>query len=240
MDLLLAFRVMILAIIQGVAEFLPISSSGHLLVLGRLFQLPDVFLLTILLHLGTLMSVIVFFYRDICDVFAYNRRVIWLVIVGSIPTVAIAFSVMKYFPHIESSRAVTGVCFLVTGFLLLTLMRNHSRTETEEYYEKIAYEEEGYEPPVTKTSENTSTWDAFIIGIAQGIAVLPGLSRSGTGSTADPWSALPFPRWFSASGNMSPIRLRRFPISIRPRLRTGTTRITWRRTSVSLRSGRMS
>ena len=91
MDLLLAFRVMILAIIQGVAEFLPISSSGHLLVLGRLFQLPDVFLLTILLHLGTLMSVIVFFYRDICDVFAYNRRVIWLVIVGSIPTVAIAF-----------------------------------------------------------------------------------------------------------------------------------------------------
>lgn len=180
MDLLLAFRVMILAIIQGVAEFLPISSSGHLLVLGRLFQLPDVFLLTILLHLGTLMSVIVFFYRDICDVFAYNRRVIWLVIVGSIPTVAIAFSVMKYFPHLESSRAVAGVCFLVTGFLLLTLMRNHSRTETEEYYEKIAYEEEGYEPPVTKTSENTSTWDAFIIGIAQGIAVLPGLSRSGS------------------------------------------------------------
>ena len=93
------------------------------------------------------------------------------------PFLVIPFSVLL---SLESSRAVTGVCFLVTGFLLLTLMRNHSRTETEEYYEKIAYEEEGYEPPVTKTSENTSTWDAFIIGIAQGIAVLPGLSRSGS------------------------------------------------------------
>ena len=55
--------VSVMAVVQGIAEFLPISSSGHLLVLGRLFDLPDVFTLSILLHAGTLLSVIVF---DLC------------------------------------------------------------------------------------------------------------------------------------------------------------------------------
>ena len=152
MDVDLFFRVFILAIVQGIAEFLPISSSGHLLVLGRFLEIPDVFTLTILLHLGTLFSVIVFFAAK----FVHER-----------------------FPQIETSRLTAGVCFFVTALLLLTIMRRNSRTEDEEYYEKIACEEEGFEPPVIKTVENTTWWDAIVVGIAQGFAVLPGLSRSG-------------------------------------------------------------
>lgn len=180
LDIDMVFRVFLLAIVQGIAEFLPISSSGHLLVLGRLFELPDVFLLSILLHLGTLLSVLVFFGRELGFVIAHRPRVIGLVIVGSIPTVLIAFSVMKFFPWLETSRLTTGVCFLVTAFLLLTVMRRYSRTEEEEYLEKVAYQDEGFEPPEMKTAENTTLWDAFCIGVAQGFAVLPGLSRSGS------------------------------------------------------------
>lgn len=176
----MTFRVLILAIVQGIAEFLPISSSGHLLVLGRFLELPDVFQLTILLHLGTLLSVLVFFAREIVFVLMHRFRVVGLVIVGSIPTAIIAFSVMHFFPQFETSRLTTGVCFLITGILLLTVMRRFSRTEAEEYLEKVAYQDEGYEPPEMKTAENTTFKDAFWIGVSQGFAVLPGLSRSGS------------------------------------------------------------
>lgn len=179
MEAALLFKVFLLAIIQGIAEFLPISSSGHLLVLGRLFEIPDAFLLAILLHLGTLFSIIVFFSRRIGEVLTSQWRVVGLVIVGSIPTVAIAIAVRTYLPQLEASRLTTGVCFLITALLLLTIMRRHSLTESEEYYEKLAYEDEGVEAPEIKTSENTTFWDAIVIGIAQGFAVLPGLSRSG-------------------------------------------------------------
>ncbi|MBP5623179.1 MAG: undecaprenyl-diphosphate phosphatase [Thermoguttaceae bacterium] len=180
MDLVLIFRVVLLAVIQGIAEFLPISSSGHLLVLGRLFEMPDVFLLTILLHFGTLFSVLVFFLPELTDVVLHRQRAIALVIVGTIPTVAIAFAIQKFFPQFETSRLTAGVCFILTGLMLVTILRRCSRTESEEYYEKIAYEEEGVEPPVMKTIENTTWFDAFFIGIAQGLAVFPGLSRSGS------------------------------------------------------------
>ncbi len=180
MDLILIFRVALLAVIQGIAEFLPISSSGHLLVLGRVFEIPDVFLLTILLHLGTLFSVLVFFLPELTEVLLHRRRAIALVVVGTIPTVAIALAIQKYFPQFESSRLTAGICFLLTGLMLVTILRKYSRTESEEYYEKIAYQEEGYDPPVLKTIENTTWFDALFIGIAQGLAVFPGLSRSGS------------------------------------------------------------
>ncbi len=180
MDIILIFHVMLMAIVQGIAEFLPISSSGHLIVLGHFFNLEDVFLLSILLHAGTLLSVLVFFYRELVDACVYRPRIIGLVIWGTIPTVVLAFTVQKFLPWIETSLWVTGCGFLATAFLLMTVMRRNSRTFDEEYYEKIAYEEEGLEAPVAKTGETTSWLDAFIVGLVQGIAVIPGLSRSGS------------------------------------------------------------
>lgn len=180
LDMALLFRVVILAIIQGIAEFLPISSSGHLLVLGHLFEMPDNFTLMILLHLGTLFAVLVFFRKEILAIFTYRKRALGLIIVGSIPTAIIGLVLQKLFPQLETSRLMTGVGFLLTGIILITVMRRHSRTESEEYYEKIAYEEEGYDGPVTKSVEETTWLDAIFIGIVQGLAVLPGLSRSGS------------------------------------------------------------
>lgn len=150
LDMALLFRVVILAIIQGIAEFLPISSSGHLLVLGHLFEMPDNFTLMILLHLGTLFAVLVFFRKEILAIFTYRKRALGLIIVGSIPTAIIGLVLQKLFPQLETSRLMTGVGFLLTGTILITIMRRHSRTESEEYYEKIAYEEEGYDGPVTE------------------------------------------------------------------------------------------
>lgn len=180
LDIDMAFRVFILAIVQGIAEFLPISSSGHLLVLGRLFELPDVFFLSLLLHLGTLLAVLVFFARELAYVCTNQLRVIGLVIVGSIPTALMGFACLKYFPELQSSRLMTGIGFFITAVLLLTVMRRYSRTEEDEYLEKVACQNQGFEPPVMKTAENMTFTDAVIIGITQGLAVLPGLSRSGS------------------------------------------------------------
>lgn len=180
LDLDMALRVFLLAIFQGIAEFLPISSSGHLLVLGRLMELPDVFLLTILLHLGTLLSVLVFFARELARVCLRQPRALALVIVGTIPTVAIAFSIQHFLPWFETSRLTTGVCFLITALLLFTILRSSCRTEEEEYMMRIAYQDEGLIPPEQKTIETTTWLDVIIIGIAQGFAVFPGISRSGS------------------------------------------------------------
>ena len=182
-DLANVFYVVIIAIVQGIAEFLPISSSGHILVLGKFFKLPDVFTLNILLHAGTLLSVLVYFFKDIVDVLLHRPRVIWIVIVGSIPTAAIGFAVMHFIPQIEESFLACGFFFLVTGLLLATMMRRYGqRTEHEIYFEEVARNagDEDLDIPEPKTSETTTAFDAFLVGIMQGLAVFPGLSRSGS------------------------------------------------------------
>jgi len=179
-DLALVIKVFILAVVQGIGEFLPISSSGHLLVLSRFFELPDAFTLSILLHAGTLASVVCFFFSKIIEVFRFRRRAIWLVIVGSIPTVIVAAIIMKCFGFLEESLATTGIGFLLTACLLLFILRNRCLSDYEEYYVKYATNEEDASQIDSKTIETTSFTDAIIIGLAQGIAALPGLSRSGS------------------------------------------------------------
>jgi len=179
-NLALFFKVLILAILQGIGEFLPISSSGHLLVLSRFFELPDAFTLSILLHAGTLASVVCFFFDKIVEVFRFRRRAVLLVCVGSIPTVIIAAIIMKCFGFLEQSLTTTGIGFLLTAFLLLFVLRNRCPSDYEEYYLKYASGNDDDPIPETKTIETTTFKDAVIVGIAQGIAALPGLSRSGS------------------------------------------------------------
>ena len=180
--------VSVMAVVQGIAEFLPISSSGHLLVLGRLFDLPDVFTLSILLHAGTLLSVIVFFAKDLYEAVFHRPRTLALVIVGTIPTVLIGFAILHYAKLLEESLLATGCFFIVTGVMLLTVMRNYGqRSEHELYFEEVArnvddedgdeYEEFKKDEP--KTAATMSFLDAILVGIVQGIAALPGISRSG-------------------------------------------------------------
>ncbi|MDO5308828.1 MAG: undecaprenyl-diphosphate phosphatase [Planctomycetia bacterium] len=199
-EITMLFKTLLLAVVQGIAEFLPISSSGHLLVLGRLLELPEIFTLSILLHLGTLASVIVFFRRELLDVLLRRQRAILLVIVGSIPTGIIGVIIVKYFDFLEESLLVTGLGFFVTGLLLVTLVRRHCCTEHQLYFDmverSIEEEEIGMELEAPKTIETTSFLDALIVGTAQGISALPGLSRSG--STISAAAGLNFDREWAA------------------------------------------
>ena len=183
-DLTTVFYVLILAIVQGVAEFLPISSSGHLLVLGTFFELPEVLTLSIILHAGTLLSVLFFFAKEIYEACTSKPRVLGLVIVGSIPTVIIALAIMAFAPQLEESLLLTGFLFIVTGILLMTILRSRCQiTEHQRYFEQIemAADGDGDAPDFNepKTADTTTWLDAIVVGIAQGFAALPGLSRSG-------------------------------------------------------------
>jgi len=179
-----------LAIVQGIGEFLPISSSGHLLVLGNILfgdssTINDESLVTlsILLHGGTLVSILVFFYKQIWEVITRDWRVIGLLITGSVPTGIIGIVVIKKFPFLEESLLLAGIGFFITAFLLFKFVAPPRKNARETYFESIA-ETNGESPKLSeeknlKTLDTMTFLDAFIIGFFQGIAVLPGFSRSG-------------------------------------------------------------
>ena len=179
-----------MSIVQGIGEFLPISSSGHLLVVGKLLfsdsggiNEDDLLTLTVLLHAGTLLSILVIFRRNLWEMLTDNYRLILLLIVGTIPTgilgVAIKLASEKFCPGLTGSLPLTGLGFLITGFLLLNFLGKNQRIKMGASFSKTAEENESQGQPLKTV--RTMTWlDAFIIGIFQGIAVLPGISRSGT------------------------------------------------------------
>lgn len=171
----------LLGIIQGITEFLPISSSGHLVVFQNLFGLHEPELLfDIMVHVGTLMAVVVVFWSDILglvkDPFFYlfdrlkrdskisskspsHMRLLGLIIIATIPTAIIGYLFEERIERLFSSLQTVGMMLLVTG-LLLWLTRRFSRDEKD----------------VSKTSYK----NAFVIGVVQGLAILPGISRSGS------------------------------------------------------------
>ena len=157
-------QIIILAIIQGLAEFLPISSSGHLVVADALLQAigrtPPAKLIevSIVLHLGTLGSVIYFYWNRIWRLFGADRRVIWLMIVGTLPAVVFGLLLKSLVPQVLERPLVAGLLFPVTGLLLIGASRKQPGTLD---YLQLSYRQ------------------AFFIGLLQAVAILPGISRSG-------------------------------------------------------------
>ena len=190
MDTANIIKIVIMAIVQGIGEFLPISSSGHLLVAGKLLfsgsggiNEDELMTLTILLHAGTLLSILVIFRRSIWEMLTDNYRLVFLLIVGSVPTgiigVGIKFVTEKLYPGLTGSLPLTGIGFLITGFLLLNFLGKKNRMKMGSSIASAPKENEPQESSL-KTVRSMTWFDAFIIGIFQGIAVLPGISRSGT------------------------------------------------------------
>jgi undecaprenyl-diphosphatase len=153
----------ILGIIQGLTEWLPISSSGHLKIAEHIIgeKTPLVFDFT--LHIGTLIVVLVFFRKDIQNILSAlvhldfkteNGRLIPLIIAATIPAAAVAIIIIKYFLDLSGNLLYIATSFILVGIILYA-------TKTGGETEDINY----------KT--------AIIVGIAEGIAIIPGISRSG-------------------------------------------------------------
>ncbi len=172
------FTSFLLGLIQGVAEFLPISSSGHLAIAQNLLNLqaeiPAFF--DVLLHLGTLLAVFVAYWQDIKDMVVEffcgigdlvhhstptpvppARRLILLIILGTLPLFAV-LPIKDKVQGLSDNMIFIGAALIVTGFLLFAsdMMRKGRKTE------------------------RNATWlDVLIVGAGQAIATMPGISRSG-------------------------------------------------------------
>lgn len=162
-------NLLILAVVQGIAEFLPISSSGHLVVLGSILQsvnaseglqkLNESATLEIILHAGTLGSILVIYWRRILDLLTRDRRVIPLLVVGTIPAAIIGVAIKLQFESVLKSTPLAASMLLVTGGLLIFLGR--LKPGGDEY-------------------QGMSWKSALAIGTFQAFAILPGISRSGS------------------------------------------------------------
>lgn len=172
-----AVQVIILAVLQGIAEFLPISSSGHVVVMSKLLDGKfDVTELNIVLHAGTLLSIFVFYRRQILWLLTKNRRVVPMLVIGTLPVVVTGLVIKMKYSWITKDPLLAGFMFVVTGFLLMTLDKLGNDDEDDE--KKSA----GAEPtPETGIEYTEISWkQSLIIGLFQAVAILPGISRSGS------------------------------------------------------------
>ena len=153
------WEAIVLGITQGLTEFLPVSSSGHLILMGRFLGTADVSVgFELVCHLGTLLAVIIAMRREIWEVARKPLgKQMRLITVASIPTAVIGGIITCFFRDaLEGALLIYG--FIITGILLICCgIFGKSRARGEMLYPHAA-----------------------AIGAAQGIAVLPGLSRSGT------------------------------------------------------------
>jgi len=143
-------------IVQGVTEFLPISSSGHLVILHKLIGLqePQV-VFDIFLHLGTLIAIVIVFRKDIIEVFTVKKRTGLLILIGTVSTAGFILLFGKGIESLFGNVKIVGVMLIVTGAWLI--LGNFLRYGTE----------------------GLTGLKALLIGLAQGIATIPGISRSG-------------------------------------------------------------
>lgn len=171
----------ILGLVQGLAEFLPVSSSGHLALLQQWFGIEEdnVLLFAVLLHVGTLISVLIVYWKDVWelikelgltikDIFTGKglrleerptRKLGVMIIVATIPTGVIGILFNDFFDSLYNSVIPIGVGLIITGFLLILA----ERTGTS-----------------SRGIQQMNYRNALFIGTVQGIAICPGISRSGS------------------------------------------------------------
>ena len=170
-----------LGLVQGLTEFLPVSSSGHLALLQNFFGITgdDVLLFTVLLHVGTLISVFFMYWRDLIDLIKEffialadlvtgkglrleerpTRKLGLLIIAATIPTAIIGFAFNDFFESLYSNILFIGIGFIITGTMMFLSEKFGSNS---------------------RDLEHMNFRNAIFIGIMQGIAICPGISRSGS------------------------------------------------------------
>ena len=157
------FHAVILGIVQGLTEFLPVSSSGHLVLLQKVFGIeePALFFDT-MLHAGTLLAVFAVLWRDIWDILKkIIQPLTGYLIVATIPAVIFALLFGDVIEHAFETGQFLGICFLGTTAILVIAEQLSKRGEN------------------TKKADSMTWQDSLIIGVMQMIAIVPGISRSG-------------------------------------------------------------
>lgn len=163
-------EILVLSIVQGLTEFLPVSSSGHLVVANALLETlgapaaQDLVEVSIALHLGTLASVIVYYRKEIARLLGSDWRVAPLLILGTIPAAIVGIGIKKGLPDemaagVLENVLLAGLMFPVTAGLLYVASK---RSAGELEYQGLSWGK------------------VLAIGAAQALAILPGISRSGS------------------------------------------------------------
>jgi len=156
---------LILAVLQGITEWVPISSSGHLVLFEELLGYDGGLVFDVALHFGTLMAVFVYFGKDIIEILedllkgrfnSANGRMGLLLIIASIPAALLGFFAKDYFDAVLTNLAIVAWGFALSGiFLMIASVPGRIKVD------KIGWRE------------------AFFVGTAQALAIIPGISRSG-------------------------------------------------------------
>ena len=183
-------QAIILGIVQGLTEFLPVSSSAHLVFMTDIFGLPQNVAFDTILHLGTLVAVVGYFWKDILtiisafissvlDIFRGRfkegleekpfKKLSWLLVIGTIPAGLAGILFQKQFEALFSDVLYVGFFLIVTGLLLWGAERVK---------------------PGTKDVKDITFKNALVIGLFQAIAIAPGISRSGATISAGLFSGL--------------------------------------------------
>jgi len=173
----------LLGLVQGLTEFLPVSSSGHLVILQKLTgfdnETSSFIFFDTLLHLGTLFAILLIFRYDIKKIVSslinWNkvdeenrvyRRISGYLAIGSIPIAVLGYSLSGIFEELFRSILVVGLMLIVTGAILLVADRFSAGDRPHNNYSKIRLS------------------DSIWVGVAQAMALIPGISRSGITITA--------------------------------------------------------
>jgi len=169
-------QIIVLAVVQGITEFLPISSSGHLILVPKLMHWQDQGLVVdVMTHLGTLLAILIYFWRDVWRItggalelfkgkMTDEGRLAIYIVLATIP--AIAFGVfLKEFGFADLERNVAVVAWNTILYGILMLIADMAS-------------------PQERTMSNMTLGSALIIGVAQALALIPGTSRSGVTMTA--------------------------------------------------------
>jgi undecaprenyl-diphosphatase len=175
-------KTIILGIVQGLTEFLPVSSSGHLAILENLFGIAEPVTLAVFLHFGTLVAIIVYFFRPITDlvrgVFKGNKESLsyfMKIIIGSVPIVIFGILFESWVARIFSNVTMIAILLGITGTIVLLT------------------------GVVRKGQKRVGILSAIFIGVGQMFAILPGISRSGMTISAGIFSGVEPDRAFRFS-----------------------------------------
>lgn len=155
-----------LAIIQGLTEFLPISSSGHLVISQKLLGLKPPILFDILVHVGTLGAIIIYFWKPLLKI---SKQTVSMVVIGTIPAAVAGLFLQRYIAQIFDSLRLVGMALLITAGLLFSSCQFKSLNKQKRLFKYLKWK------------------DALFIGIFQALAILPGISRSGSTIVAGLW-----------------------------------------------------